>query len=204
MTELLLNNVHLEVKLFANRTLATIPSEKVPDLWASRLYGCSAAWSGLAGKLVRASECDAKAGKGRSVWKLAVDEKISLYDRIAPCSFTAVVKLNDQFYQYAGSYPTVSVKPCPSAGGMVLINFAEEVKKVDTSRLKAKLCLNSPKLSIATSPGNFIRFQIQLKKMEEFNAAVCKDDVTGKVYSYKLEGLFVVVETASDTRKDEC
>lgn len=184
-----------EVRLFSNRGQACFSAKEIPDIWRSRLVGCSAAWSSLAGKFERAPALDTRvseaAGKSLTVWKLAVGDGRSQMDRIAPCRFVALVKLGDKFYHFNGTYPTVSVKPCPSVGGMVLVNFAETEETVDTSHLQKVRCISSSKFDFGD--GQSIQFQVALVKMEKFDAGVCKDDVTGEVYPYALKSLFVVV-----------
>jgi hypothetical protein len=174
----------VKIRCFKNRNLGQIPGSALSEIWDGYF------WCSAEGVLIRRPDLDPKAGKGKVMWEMKITEPPHPYpyDRVVPSKTTAIIMIGNAFHHFNFSYKTVSVKPCPASGGFVLINLAEDAanRAVDTSDLKMGIWVVGPE----SEP----RFVLRLKKMLEFDAAICKDDVTGEAYPYVLEGLYVAMK----------
>ena len=159
----------------------------MPEIWANT----GIAWCLLDAKLARRPDLDKKAGKDGEMWKMQLQShkspksRLFSYDRVMPCKALVVIKFEEKFHSFNLSYETVSVKACPSVGGMVLMKVGEDVKTPDTSSLKDGLWHVTPYKC-------GIRFMLHLRKLTRFDANARKDDVTGEVYPYDVSAAYVI------------
>lgn len=180
-------NSNATIKFYKHREQTGADEEQLPEVWDS------APWGMATGSIVRRPDLDAKAGKLREVWKVKMSKQKDqyVYETLVPARALAVVLLDGKFHQFNVSYETKMVPPRPLVNGMVLMDMTTELK-VDTSDLKRIVWITSPDKGIENP-----RFMLRLVKMEKFDVRACKDDVTGHVYPYRVESVYVLKRKAA-------